>query len=226
MYKKFVLAVFFVGYDPNTVVEDHMSLITLHPNSLPTASNTCTTLGFANRMQDLAAFVPEGQKYPEGILLSRIRARLPAYVKAKLTEIEMHNKTFLTTFDLMKPVLERIDAKFQTDKAQKDKGQRFLDKTKNHSPKRKAHDAALTSMQASKKGSNHQTGGKQNPSYKLDKRPSCTHCKKPGHNESTCWIKYPEKRPNYKPRNGPDSTSVALQALAAQVAALTAASNK
>lgn len=228
-YQKFILAVFFVGSDPFQVVEDHMSLITLHPNEAPSASNTCTTLGFTNRIQDLAAFVPDGQKYPEGILIARIRTRLPLYVRSKLIEIETHTKIFLTTFDQLKPVLERIDAQFQAAiEKQKRKGKVAWDKlnqtmTPGH-PKRKAADAALTALYTSnKKGA----GGRHNPSRKLDKRPPCAHCKKPGHNESTCWIKFPDKKPDFKSRNkrAETPTAAALQALTAQVAALSAAAN-
>ena len=229
-YQKFILAVFFVGSDPFQVIEDHMSLITLHPNSAPSASNTCTTLGFTNRMQDLAAFVPDGQKYPKGILIARIRSRLPLHVRSKLIEIEMHTKIFLTTFAQLKPVLERIDAQFQTaqDK-QTAKGRAIWEKAKtfgtqpNLHPKRKAADAAITALHHAKKSA----GGRQNPSHKLDKRPPCAHCKKPGHNESTCWIKFPNMKPDFKPRNKrAEAPSAAdFQALAAQVAALSAATN-
>ena len=232
-YKKFILSVFFVGSDPFQVIEDHMSMITLHPQLAPSASNTCTTLGFTNRVQDLAAFVPDNQKYPEGILIARIRTRLPLYVRSKLTEIEMHTKIFLTTFDQLKPVLERIDAQFQSNvEKMKEKGQKIWDKARNLKPhpnafKRKAADAAITVMHSSKKNAHQQSGGRQNPNHKLDKRPPCAHCKKPGHNESTCWIKFPHMKPDFKPRiKYEEAPSAAdFKALAAQVAALSAATN-
>jgi hypothetical protein len=36
-------------------------------------------------------------------------------------------------------------------------------------------------------------GGRRNK-RKLDNRPPCAHCHKPGHSIDSCWEKYPDKR--------------------------------
>lgn len=219
-YKLFLRKIFFVGRATHSVIEEHWNKVTLRPNEPETASNRKTTLGYANLIQELVDFAPEGEKYPESIILARIRGRLPVHVRTKLTEIELHTKIFLTTFDQLKPVLEQIDAQFQSEQSKKEK------KPPASPAKRKAAEASLSMMHTPAKNRNSNSGGKQ--SNKLDKRPPCNHCKKPGHNESTCWIKYPDKKPNFKPRNNGNEapTAAAFQALAAQVAALTAATNK
>ncbi len=60
------------------------------------------------------------------------------------------------------------------------------------STKRPVHEAALQASEV--------VGGRSNKFRKVDNRPLCSFCSKPGHNAEACWVKYLDKKKSFLSR--------------------------
>ena len=118
--------------------------------------------------------------------------------------------------------LHKIDSSFKTTS--------FASYSASAPPKKRKTDARIQSMAS--------RGDKQ-PRYdartpykggnkRVDNRPACSHCNKPGHHVDSCWVLHPDKLAEFKARRDARRNPAALppaqlQAITAQVAAALAA---
>jgi hypothetical protein len=62
----------------------------------------------------------------------------------------------------------------------------------NNSNKRPAHDAFLQNTEVGE--------GSRHKGRRIDNRPLCSHCNKPGHIADNCWVKFPDKKKAFNAR--------------------------
>jgi hypothetical protein len=210
-YFAHVFLVFFKNKDIMLVIEEHMQKITLDYDGRDDAVNRRTTLGFCNRYQDLASYAPANSRYPEQLLIAKIRLSLPPGVQKQLKKMELHDEHMLNIVLALEPALNRLDQDHQTDRAA--------------SKKRTApsNDSDISAMDT-----DHSEHQQKRVTFRAadTKHPSiCTHCNKKGHISANCWKRFPEKLPErYRKANGKPQhkTSENSQFSPAQLAQLSA----
>jgi hypothetical protein len=194
-FREVILGLFFTKLkDPIAVIEKSLKRIKLSLTG-PDGPTTPTSLeGFCNTLRFLFNQAPVDALYPERQQVSRIRERLPKQVEAYLLEWEVNNNQVINRYDVLMPCLHRQDVLFAD--SIESKG------TPTPSNKRPAFEAPLQVAEVV---------GDFKKSRKVDNRPLCTHCSKPGHSIDSCWIKYPEKKRSYHAKGrGPSQPALSL----------------
>jgi hypothetical protein len=183
-FKNAIVRLFFTKLkDPLAFIAKNIKRIKLSLSG-PDGPTTPTTLEeFANTLRFLFNQAPMEASYPERQHIPMIRERLPKQVESYLLEWEVNNAQIINTFESLVPCLHRQDVLFAETLESKI--------SPNTSNKRVATEA----LQAAEV----EVGGRRNK-RKLDNRPSCSHCHKPGHSIDSCWEKYPDKKRAYTAR--------------------------
>ena len=174
-YFSHVFLVFFENKDLMLVIEEHMQKITLNYDGKDDAVNRRTTLGFSNRYQDIASYAPTHSRYPEQLLIAKVRLALPPGVQKQLKKMELHDGHMLNTFSALEPALNRIDQDHQTDRAAASK-------------KRASSDSDISAMDTDH--SEHQQQQQKRVTFRTadTKYPpsTCSRCNKKGHTAANC----------------------------------------
>jgi hypothetical protein len=180
-FRETIIRLFFTSLkDPIMVIENSVKRIKL-TQAGPDGPTTPTTLeGFCNTLRFLFNQAPEDALYPERQQVARIRERLPKQVEVYLLEWEVSNNQVVNRYDVLMPCLHRQDVLFADSLVSKG--------ASTSSNKRPANDTALQVAEVV---------GDFKKGRKVDNRPLCSHCSKPGHSVDACWMKYPEKKKTF-----------------------------
>ena len=113
---------------------------------------------------------------------------------AYLVEWELNNNQVINRYDVLMPCLHRQDVLFADS----------IDPKRSPTPfnKRTAFEAPLQVAEVV---------GDFKKSRKVDSRPLCTHCSRPGHSIDICWMKYPDKKKSFNAKGcGPSQPALFL----------------
>ncbi len=171
--------------DPLTIIEKSVKRIKLTLSGADGPTTPTTLEGFCNTLRFLFNQAPSDSPYSERHQVSRIRERLPKQVESYLVEWELNNKKRIDSFEFLMPCLHRQDILHHETLESKNQ-------QPNTSNKRPPPDAFLQVTEVGE--------GSRNNKRRIDNRPLCTHCHKPGHIIDNCWGKYPDKRKAFNAR--------------------------
>jgi hypothetical protein len=97
--------------------------------------------------------------------------------------MEVNNATAINSYAILMPCLHIQEVLFSDSQESKNQP--------SSSTKRPAREAALQASEV--------VGGRSK-FRKVDNRPLCSFCSKPGHNAEACWVKYPDKKKSFLSR--------------------------
>jgi len=170
-FRDFILGFFFTKLrDLIAVIDKNLKRVklTLMGTDGPT---TPTTLEFfCNNLRFLFNQAPAEAAYPERQQVSRIRERLPKQVETYLLEWDLNNAQGVNRYNVLMPCLHRQDAFFS--ESQESKTPSTLS---NKRPTTEGDIQVVEVVGGTRKG------------RKLDYRPLCSLCSKPGHFIDDCW---------------------------------------
>ena len=199
-YKRYILEIFRgADEDPLAQIEEVLLLVCVSSQVHPHTAQTYVAL--ANLIREIFGYSPSAYTVEQQI--ARIRIRLPIAANKTLKDYELHGGPIRTYAVLMK-YLHKINASF--------KRTSFASYSASAPPKKRKTDARIQSM-ASR--------GDKLPRYdaktpykggkiRVDNRPACSHCNKPGHHVDSCWILHPDKLAGFKARRDARRNPAAL----------------
>ena len=169
-FKEVILRLFVTKLrDPIAVIEKNLKRIKLTLTGTDGPTTPTTLEGFCNTLRFLFNQAPAEASYPERQQVSRIRECLPKQVETYLLEWEVNNAQVINRYDVLMPCLHRQDVLFSDFQESKT--------PPSSSNKRPATEAAI---QVAEVVGGHKKG------RKLDNRPLCSFCSKPGHLVDAC----------------------------------------